>query len=137
MIEVPKRISLIEQVADVLRRNLSSREWRNGLPPERTLSDHFHISRPTLNAALRLLQRQGLVRVPQQVSLVSCDDGWFMRFVTPTVARYDFNSKAYARRLSRMVVQLAATGALPQRHVRAIGAFQEGQTLAAAPTPTD
>src|ERR1051325_537675 len=63
MIEVPKRSALIDQAAEALRRNLHLAEWAQGLPPERVLSDHLQVSRPTLRLALKTLEREGLVRL--------------------------------------------------------------------------
>jgi DNA-binding LacI/PurR family transcriptional regulator len=62
MIEVPKRTSLIDQVANVLRGSVHRKEWTEGLPPERTLCDRLQVSRLTLRAALKVLHREGLLR---------------------------------------------------------------------------
>ncbi len=62
MLEVPKRHSLIDQVAESLRRSLHLPEWANGLPPERALCDRLQVSRLTLRAALHLLHREGRLK---------------------------------------------------------------------------
>jgi len=63
MIEVPKRTSLVDQVAEILRRGLRAGEWAEGMPPERVLCDRLQVSRPTLRAALDMLRREGVVRL--------------------------------------------------------------------------
>jgi hypothetical protein len=61
MIEIPKRTSLIEQVAAVLRQGLQRGEWPDGLPAERALSERLQVSRLTLRAALEILHREGVL----------------------------------------------------------------------------
>lgn len=63
MIEVPKRPSLAEQVVEILRKGLDAGEWSQQLPSERSLSRQLQVSRPTLRAALKLLHREGLVKM--------------------------------------------------------------------------
>lgn len=60
--QLPRRISLVEQVTDLLRRNLRSGRWPQQLPGEHQLSDQLQISRSTLRAALQALHREGLFR---------------------------------------------------------------------------
>lgn len=50
--------SLITQAADILRAELQRGRWSDYLPPERSLCDLLHISRPTLRMALAELQRE-------------------------------------------------------------------------------
>lgn len=82
--------------------------------------------------ALNLFLTSG-VHVPQQVSIISCDDELFMRHVKPTIARYSVDSDAYAKRFSRMVVKLATTGVLTNRPARVIPPFVSGESVAAPP----
>jgi DNA-binding LacI/PurR family transcriptional regulator len=62
MIELPKRPTLVAQTAEVLRKHFASRPTGEKLPGERDLSQQLGISRPTLSAALELLEREGLLR---------------------------------------------------------------------------
>ncbi len=63
MLELPKRASLIPQIAETLRQAISEGLWQECLPGERELADRFQVSRPTLREALKLLQREGIVDV--------------------------------------------------------------------------
>ena len=63
MLQIPKRISLISETASILRDGINKGHWKGTLPGERVLCDQLHISRPTLRAALSLLQREGMIRV--------------------------------------------------------------------------
>jgi len=65
MIEVPQRPSLVEQVAGILRRGLHRGDWVDHLPGELLLTQQLKVSRPTLRAALEILQREGLIAVSQ------------------------------------------------------------------------
>ncbi len=58
---VPPRPSLITHSADFLREALLRGEWQEVLPPERTLCIRMRISRPTLRAVLRQLEREGVI----------------------------------------------------------------------------
>jgi DNA-binding LacI/PurR family transcriptional regulator len=82
-----------------------------------------------LLSVLTHLLRQG-VRVPEDISVVSSGDEWFLSFLTPTVACYRLNWSNYARRLSRMAVQLATAGTLAKRPILLIPQFQNGESLA-------
>jgi DNA-binding LacI/PurR family transcriptional regulator len=58
-----QRHSLITQAAAVLRQELMRSTWPGRLPGERQLAAHLGVSRPTLRAALRLLQKEGRVAI--------------------------------------------------------------------------
>ena len=62
MIQIPKRISLISETAWILRDGINKGFWKETLPGERELSDQLQVSRPTLRAALSLLQKDGMIR---------------------------------------------------------------------------
>lgn len=60
--DAPIRRSLSEQIAADLRRRLEHREWALALPGERALSKQLAVSRSTLRAALRMIEREGWIR---------------------------------------------------------------------------
>ncbi|NBV86505.1 MAG: GntR family transcriptional regulator, partial [Verrucomicrobia bacterium] len=62
---IPQRPSLIEHTASVLRSELSEGTWTAKLPGERELSELLRVSRPTLRAALALLEKEGWFEVRQ------------------------------------------------------------------------
>jgi len=62
MTELPIRVSLVSQTVEVLRRQFAARPAGQKLPGERELSRQLGISRPTLSAALALLEREGVLR---------------------------------------------------------------------------
>jgi LacI family transcriptional regulator len=58
---LPQRLSLVTQVAELLRQDLARGRWSDRLPGEHHLSDQFQVSRSTLRAALAVLQKEGLL----------------------------------------------------------------------------
>ena len=70
---LPHRPSLIEHTAQLLRDAISQGTWVDQLPGERELSLQFHVSRPTLRAALALLERDGWLKshIGRQRSIVA------------------------------------------------------------------
>lgn len=56
-----QKSSLVEQVADALRREIQSGACRGWLPTERALCEQLRVSRRTLRCALEQLKQQGLV----------------------------------------------------------------------------
>jgi len=63
--KTPQRQTLIKQTVDALREGMDSGIWKNALPGERELCRRFQVSRPTLRAALEIVQREGLIAVQQ------------------------------------------------------------------------
>jgi LacI family transcriptional regulator len=59
MTRVVRRISLVAQVADLLREHLDAGRWRGRLPGQRALSRELQVSCRTLRAAMKLLAREG------------------------------------------------------------------------------
>jgi DNA-binding LacI/PurR family transcriptional regulator len=62
---MPHRQTLAESAAQVLLAQLNSGRWTEFLPGERELCEEFQISRPTLRQALKVLEREGRVKVAQ------------------------------------------------------------------------
>ena len=60
---IPPRPSLIEHAVKILRDALTQGIWAGYLPGERALSVQLQVSRPTLRAALVILEREGWFRV--------------------------------------------------------------------------
>lgn len=58
---MPRRVSLVAQAAEALRESIHAGRWRVELPGEMELCETLHISRVTLRAALRELEREGLL----------------------------------------------------------------------------
>ncbi|TLD70037.1 GntR family transcriptional regulator [Phragmitibacter flavus] len=61
----PRRYSLVMETAKVLRETINQGKWREFLPGERVLCDLWQISRPTLRAAMQMLQKEGLIEITQ------------------------------------------------------------------------
>ena len=63
--QVPQRASLLKQVLEILRQNLRDGLWPEFMPSERILADELQVSRPTVRAALKVLHREGVIRISQ------------------------------------------------------------------------
>lgn len=59
---LPRRISLTDQTATVLRQRLAKGEWSVHLPGEIELASLLHVGRNTVRAALTILEAEGLVK---------------------------------------------------------------------------
>lgn len=62
MIKLPNRVTLLSQTASVLRQHFAARPAGERLPGERELARQVGVSRPTLSAALAVLEREGVLR---------------------------------------------------------------------------
>jgi DNA-binding LacI/PurR family transcriptional regulator len=62
---IPQRSSLVAETLRVLREAIAAGRWQDELPGERRLCEEWHISRPTLRAALTALAAEGLVIISQ------------------------------------------------------------------------
>jgi DNA-binding LacI/PurR family transcriptional regulator len=77
---------------------------------------------------LTSLLRRGK-RMPQDVAVIARDDDPFLAHVNPQVARYKVFPESFARRLSRMAIQLGKTGLAPARPIRLMPTFVPGETV--------
>ena len=62
---VPKRSSLLHETISVLRGGIQVTRWTDHIPGERELAIALQVSRPTVRTALRVLEKEGLVRISQ------------------------------------------------------------------------
>jgi LacI family transcriptional regulator len=74
------------------------------------------------------LLRRG-IRLPGQVSLISRDDDSFFKYVVPTVTRYRSPPALFARKLSRIVVQLARGTNVPAKNTLLVPQLFKGETM--------
>ncbi|MCB1095674.1 MAG: substrate-binding domain-containing protein [Verrucomicrobiae bacterium] len=58
---VPKRHSLLAETTAILREAVRSGRWQGSLPGERKLCSQMQIGRDTLRAAIRQMEREGLI----------------------------------------------------------------------------
>lgn len=58
MLHAAKRITLVAQVADIVRRALDEQVWSERLPPETDLAHQLQVSRMTLRQALQILVKE-------------------------------------------------------------------------------
>ena len=63
MVTIPKRITLVTQVAEVLRSGIMAREWVERLPAEAALAAQLQVSRMTLRSGMKILIREGLLQI--------------------------------------------------------------------------
>ena len=63
--QVPRRASLVAQTVTIIRDEIRAGRWRKWMPGEHELCGLLHVSRRTLRAALKQLQREGLLRATQ------------------------------------------------------------------------
>lgn len=77
---------------------------------------------------ITLLMQRGLP-LPSRVAVISRDDDAFLDFVTPSVACYKSDPEAFARNVSRIVLQMMRSGPLPVRPVRLMPKFVPGETV--------
>lgn len=64
-ISIPQRSSLVAETIRVLREAIAAGRWTEELPGERRLCEEWHISRPTLRAALNALSAEGVITISQ------------------------------------------------------------------------
>ncbi len=84
-------------------------------------------SMPALMVASDLMRRG--IRVPRDASVIARDSDHFLEFFSPPLARYRANPDIHARRLARLVIQLARGAACSPRATRIMPAFSAGESL--------
>jgi DNA-binding LacI/PurR family transcriptional regulator len=84
-------------------------------------------SMPALMVASELMRRG--VRVPRDAAVIARDSDHFLEYFSPALARYRADPEVHARRLARLVIQLAHGAAQRPRHVRIMPQFLNGESL--------
>lgn len=69
------------------------------------------------------------IRVPKDVSVIARDDDPFLENLVPALARYHSDPTLFARKISRLVVDLVRQGVQRQHDFRLMPVFVRGQTL--------
>lgn len=89
----------------------------------------FLVSRPAyvLTTLSHLLRKK--LALPQDLAVVSRDDDSFLESIVPTVARYSSSPTIFARKISRMVLEIVRGAALERADTRIMPTFVAGQTL--------
>lgn len=86
-----------------------------------------------LTAMSYLLQR-GL-RLPQDISLISRDDDPLLEYLVPVVTRYHADPAAFARKISRLVLDVVRSGVRRRGESRLMPTLVRGETLGEAVRP--
>jgi DNA-binding LacI/PurR family transcriptional regulator len=75
-----------------------------------------------------LLRSRGL-RLPQDAGLISRDGDFYLEYTTPRIAAYFASPALFARKVSRLVLELVQTGMCVPRDYRLMPEFVPGGTL--------
>lgn len=98
--------------------------WRQPDPPTAIL-----VSRPAhVLTVMGHLSRRRL-RLPKDVALISRDDDSYLEHVVPSVARYASSPAAFAQKLSKLVLEVAAGGTLAAADHRIMPHFVAGESF--------
>jgi DNA-binding LacI/PurR family transcriptional regulator len=84
-------------------------------------------SLPALTVASDL-SRRGL-RLPRDVALIARDSDHFLEYHSPSLACYHHDPDLHARRIARVVIQLARGGVIRTRAIRMMPTFLQGGSL--------
>ena len=89
----------------------------------------FLVSRPAFicTALSHLLRRK--LSLPREVALISRDDDSFLECMVPTVARYTSSPTGFARKISRLVLEIVQGAPLARADARIMPVFVRGETL--------
>jgi LacI family transcriptional regulator len=89
----------------------------------------FLVAKPAhVVTAVSHLLRRG-VRVPQDVSLISRDDDPLLEHLVPSVTRYHTDPALFARKISRIVVDMVRNGVRRRHDSRLMPTLIRGETL--------
>lgn len=77
------------------------------------------------------LMRRG-IRVPQDAAVIARDSDHFLAYFSPALARYRADPDVHARRLARLVIQLARGALQRSRQIRIMPEFLKGESLGEA-----
>lgn len=73
--KLPRKVLLVDQVANLLEAEITRGAWQGWLPPGRVLSETLNVNRRTLRLATHALCERGLLRiVPRQGLLIVAQD---------------------------------------------------------------
>ena len=61
LLSLPQRLSLVDEVATIIRDGIRTGVWKNFLPGERQMSAELRVSRPTIKRAVEILASEGVV----------------------------------------------------------------------------
>jgi DNA-binding LacI/PurR family transcriptional regulator len=68
-------------------------------------------------------------KLPRDFAVVSRDDDAFLDHVVPRVTRYSADATKFAKRLSKLVLELAQTGRTSTKPVRLMPDVKRGETV--------
>lgn len=81
----------------------------------------------TLTVVTHLLR--GGQQLPRDLAIISRDDDVFLSHAVPKITRYSVDAGQFAKRISRLVLELAQTGQTRVKPVRLIPELQRGETV--------
>ena len=84
-------------------------------------------SMPALMVSSELTRRG--IKVPKEAAIIARDSDHFLEYFSPALARYRADPELHARRLARLVLQLARGAAQSPKRVRIMPEFQKGESL--------
>jgi len=118
----------------IVRHDGTSGDIRHRLDPlfSRTLPPTAFLvgrSMPALMVASELMRRG--VRIPKDAAVIARDSDHFLEYFSPALARYRADPDVHARRLARLVIQLARGALQTPRQIWIMPEFLKGESLGA------